>query len=398
MTLTNRFSILCLLSAIPVAGCGKVESYEKPLTPVKIKAADRQAFSGGTARYSANIQPNQQIDLAFKLGGTVRDVLQFRGRTIEEGEWIEKGAVLARLHDDEIAARVKQAEALLAEAAAAQATVKAQLAEALVAQDQLRRELDRATRLLEADALIRPDFESAKARFEMGQARIETARSQLAMTGAKADGAKARIEEAESARRDCELRAPISSVLLRRVIEPGVFFAPGATAFTLGDLTSVKAVFGVPDVAAMSLKPGTRLTLTSEAIRDAEFRGRLTRIAPAADARTRVFDVEAVIPNPRRLLRAGMVVSLQLAGERPPEPVTVVPLSALVQLKEKEGGYALFIIGETTGKSLAHLRRVSPGRTIGNLIEIPEGVKPGEMVVISGATLINDKEQVRVVQ
>lgn len=398
MNLKNRFSILCLLCMLPAAGCKKVESYEKPLTPVKTKAVEQQSFSGGTARYSANIQPNQQIDLAFKIGGTVRDVLVVRGQTVQEGEWIEKGAVLARLRDDEIGARVKQARALLAEAAAAQTTVRAQLAEAQVAQEQLKRELDRATRLLEADALIKPDFESAKARFDMGQARIESIRSQLTMTQAKADGAKAQIEEAESARSDCELRAPISGVLLRRAIEPGAFLAPGATAFTLGDLSSIKAVFGVPDVAAMQLKPGTPLTVTSEAIRDVEFRGRLTRIAPAADAKTRVFDVEATIPNPRRQLRAGMVVSLQLAGERPPEPVTVVPLSALLQLKEKEGGYALFIVEEKNGKSLAHLRRVSPGRTLGNLIEIPEGVKPGEQVIISGATLINDNEQVRVVQ
>ncbi|MDX2032061.1 MAG: efflux RND transporter periplasmic adaptor subunit [Blastocatellia bacterium] len=398
MTLMYRCSILCLLCALPAAGCRKAASYEKPLTPVKIKAVEQQAFSGGTVRYSANIQPNQQIDLAFKIGGIVRDVMTVRGQAVQEGEWIEKGAVLARLRDDEIGARVKQANALLAEASAAQTTVRAQLAEAQVAQDQLKRELERATRLLEADALIKPDFESVKARFEMGQARIESIKSQLSMTQAKADGARAGIEEAESARSDCELRAPISGVLLRRTIEPGGFVAPGAPAFTLGDLFSIKAVFGVPDVAAMQLKPGTALTVASEAIRDIEFRGRLTRIAPAADARTRVFDVEAVIPNPRRLLRAGMVVSLQLSGERPTESVTVVPLNALFQLKEKDGGYALFVLAEKDGKSIAHLRRVSPGRTLGNLIEIPSGVALGEQVVVSGATLISDNEQVRIVQ
>ena len=392
MNLRIRISLLCLAAA------RKAASYEKPLTPVKIQPVERQLFAAEAARYSANIQPNQQIDLGFRIGGAVREVLQVGGRNVEEGAWIEKGTVLARLRDDEIAARVKQAQSLLAEAGAAQTQVRAQLAEARVAQEQLRRELERATRLLEAEALTKPDFESVKARFDMGQARIDAIQSQLAMAQARADGARAQIEEAESARRECELRAPIDGVLLRRMIEPGAMLAPAQPAFTLGDLSTVKAVFAVPDVAATQLKPGAPLSVASEAIRDIEFRGRLARIAPAADARTRAFDVEAAIPNPRRQLRAGMVVSLQIAGDRPSEPVTVVPLNALLQLKEKEGGYGLFVVAEKDGRTIAHLRRVSPRRTFGNLIEIPDGVSPGESVVVSGATLINDKEQVRVVQ
>jgi multidrug efflux system membrane fusion protein len=147
----------------------------------------------------------------------------------------------------------------------------------------------------------------------------------------------------------------------------------------------------------MGLKPGTILTVTSEAMRGDEFRGRLTRIAPAADPKTRVFDVEVKIPNPRRRLKVGMVVSLQGVGEHAPETVSVAPLAALIQLKEKEAGYGLFVIEDQNGKQIARLRRVKLGETLGNLIAVTEGAQAGERVVVSGATMISDGEQVRVV-
>lgn len=214
MKITRWLIFVALLYAVFGAGCKKVESYEKPLTPVKVKAVEQQFVSSGGARYSANIQPNTQVDLAFKVGGYVQELMNVGGRTIQEGDWISKGALLARIRDADFAARVKQAAAQVAEAQAAQSQIKSQLAETQAAQDQLKRELDRAVRLLEKESLIKPDYEAAKAKFEMSQARIEAIKAQLAMTQAKADGAKAQLEEAESVRKDCELRAPISGLLL----------------------------------------------------------------------------------------------------------------------------------------------------------------------------------------
>lgn len=174
---------------------------------------------------------------------------------------------------------------------------------------------------------------------------------------------------------------------------------PGAPVLIVADTASVKAVFGVPDVAAAGLKPGSELTVSTEAMRDDEFRGRLVRVAPAADPKTRVFDVEVAIANPRQRLKVGMVVSLQVTGARAPQPVTVAPLTALfqLQLKEKEGGYAVFVIAEQGGKQVARLRRVKIGETLGNLIAVTEGINVGDQVVVSGATLIGDGEQVRVI-
>jgi multidrug efflux system membrane fusion protein len=77
--------------------------------------------------------------------------------------------------------------------------------------------------------------------------------------------------------------------------------------------------------------------------------------------------------------------------------VTVAPLPALIQLKEKDGGFAVFVVENLNGKQLARLRRVRVGQTLGNMVAITDGVKTGEQVIVSGATLVADGEPVRVI-
>src|SRR5262245_5001729 len=81
-------------------GC-KVRSHDKALTPVKIRAVETFAASGG-ARYSASIRPRTQVELAFKVGGYVDALHKVRGvdnhpRDVQEGDTIASGTVLARV-------------------------------------------------------------------------------------------------------------------------------------------------------------------------------------------------------------------------------------------------------------------------------------------------------------
>jgi multidrug efflux system membrane fusion protein len=388
---------LALCALLICAGCRKVESYEKPLTPVKTQPVERQYLSSDTARYSANIQPESQVDLAFKVGGYIEGLLQVNGRTVQEGDWVAKGATLARIRDDDFAARIKQARAQLAEVQAAEAQANAQLAEAQTAQESARADLGRAARLLDKESLTKPEHDAARTKFEMGQARIESIKAQLAMTRARADAARAQMEEIEAARKDTEIRAPMDGMVMKRNVEIGSLVAPGFAAFTLAEINAVKAVFGVPDVETPHLRPGSSLTITTDAIRGVEFRGKLTRISPSADPKTRIFDVEVKVPNPARRLKVGMVVALEAAGQSARAAVTVAPIASLIQLKEKDGGYAVFVVENRDGKQIAKLRRVQIGQTLGNAVAITSGVTVGEQVIVSGATLVADDEPVRVI-
>ena len=77
--------------------------------------------------------------------------------------------------------------------------------------------------------------------------------------------------------------------------------------FVIGDLSAVKARFGIPDSMIQSVQLGDAIGVMVEAVGVATFEGRVTAIAPAADAKSRVFDIEITIPNADGRLRPGMI-------------------------------------------------------------------------------------------
>ena len=402
-----RVAILLLL-ATANAACNKATAYEKPLVPVRVTGAQKFQPSGGDGagtRYSATIRPSAQLDLAFKTGGYLSELLQARGadgraRSVQESDWVAKGAVFARLREDEFGNKVKAAESQVAEANAALNTAQAQLNEAEAALQQMQRDLERATALLEANSLTRPEYDAAKTRNETAQAKTAAARAQTQVINARINAAKTALAEAQLAKSDAVIRAPYDCFVLKRNAEAGALITPGAPLLSITPSASVKAVFGVPDVTVAKLKQGTALTLTTEALPGIEFRGWITRIAAAADARTRVFEVELTIPRPPSQLRAGMIASLLVPdgqGETKPA-VTVIPLNAVVSDPNKPGSYTVVVIKQEQGKAVAHRRVIKLGEAYGNLVAVTDGIQAGDQVVIGGATMVKDGEQVKVTE
>ncbi len=402
MSTKFRFAIWAMTGAISLSGCRSAEKIEKPIKPVQVEQAQNY-FPGGEnssgERYTANIMPSMQIELAFKNGGYISDIARVSGnRYIQEGDVVAKGTVLARLRKEDFASKVSQAEALVAEAQSTTEANKAQLSEAEAAFRQAERDLNRATTLLENRSLTRPEFEGARTKHELAQARVEAVRAQSKVIEAKISGAQAILSEARLAQQDAALRAPFDCYVLKKMIEPGSVVAPGRPVFVVADRSSLKAIFGVPDLTVRNVKIGTQLKFTTEAIPDMEFSGWISRISPAADPKSRVFDVEATIPRPSRELRLGMIASLTLPAGRSSSPVLVVPINAIVRLKQSPENYAVNVVSDQAGKQVAQQRRVKLGQAFGNMIAVTEGISLGDRVIISGSAMIVDGEQVRVVQ
>ncbi len=400
-----QLAIGLLCCALLPAGCRRAESYQKPVKPVQVQEV-QYYHPGGAAdageRYSANILPSVQLELAFKNGGYVTEIHQVTGpdrrpRYVQEGDRVAKGAVLARLRSDDFTAKVKQAESQLAEARSTLETNRAQLSEAEAALRQADRDLERATKLLESRSLTRPEFEAARTKQEMAKARVATISAQSQVVQAKINGAQALLGEAGLAEQDAVLRAPINCYVLKRLVEPGSLVLPGRPAFVIADRSSVKAVFGVPDLKLKSARIGTPLTLTTEALPGVEFRGWISRLSPAADPKSRVFDAEVMITQPPEQLRLGMIASLTLPTDKAAPPVIVVPINAIVRPKQTPESYAVNVVVEQEGKQIARQRPVKLGEAFGNMIAITEGVAVGDRVIISGAALIVEGEQVRIV-
>jgi len=374
--MTKSISILGAVAAAALAGsCSEVKGIEaKTARPVRVQAVAAAPAAPGV-RYSATIEAFQEVPLAFKASGYVDDVVRRQGadgrlRVAQAGDKVERGTVLARVHEADYQERVNQGRAKLLEGEAS--LRKARL------------DLERAKTLFAADSLIKPDLDSAQAAFDSAEARVTSA--------------QAEIELALSALRDCTLVAPATGILLERKIEVGALAGVGTVGFVLGDVSAVKARFGIPDAAIGSVKLGEGMSVAVEAVAEATFTGRVTALAPAADPQSRVFDVEVTIPNTDGRLRPGMIGTVALGLPRADfqHQLLTVPLSAVVRSATADK-YALVVVERQGEVETAHLRPVELGEVLGNGVAVTAGVKSGDRVVVTGANLVVDGDPVRVI-
>jgi RND family efflux transporter MFP subunit len=358
--------------AVAMAGCAREKGYEKPLKPVRVVAA--KPYAGGRGmRYSAAINPYSQVNMSFKVNGYVRAILRKQGadgrmRDVQEGDRVNANTVLAWVQESSYVDKVNQA--------------KAQLAGNLAALNKARLDFARAESLYATKSLTKPDYDAAVEELSVAEAQV--------------DASKAQLKEARTNLGYCELKAPMAGVILSRNIEVGSLATPGTVGFVLSNTSSVKAVFGVPGSMLNTLKLGKPLGIRTESVPNTEFRGRITAISPAANSKSRVFEVEITIPNAHGQLKPGMIGALEVGGAEAPESI-VVPLSAVVRSPSDPAGYAVFIVEGTGDNRVARIRNVKLGGVLGNMIAVDDGLTAGERVIMSGATMVVNGEKVRVI-
>jgi RND family efflux transporter MFP subunit len=359
--------------AISETACTHAESEQRPFTPVRI--AEVQTITTGTeTRYSANVVPNAQVDLAFKSGGYVTSIRQVRGadgrmRNVDIGDWINRGTVLAVVRQRDYTDQREQASA--------------QVARAQADYEHAKLSFDRTSKLYSTQSATKPEYDQANAQYESAIAGLNNAKASLA--------------QAQTALDDSSLRAPFDGWIVKRNVDVGALVGPSVVGFTIADTRSVRAVFGVPDNAMGRIKLGQPQSITTDVFPD-QFAGRVTAISPAADPKSRVYSVEVTVPNPRNQLKAGMIASLALGGATLPKTVLAVPLSAVVRDPQNAAGFAVLVAEKTGDPAIVTAQAVELGDAYGNMIQVIGGLKGGEHVVTSGATLVKSGERVRVMQ
>ena len=127
------------------------------------------------------------------------------------------------------------------------------------------------------------------------------------------------------------------------------------------------------------------------------FEGTITGIAPSANTRNRVFEVEVTVPNPDGRLRPGMIAALDVGKAEFAVSTPVIPLAAVIRSPTQPDGYAVMTIEEQDELTLARVRDVELGDVLGNHVAVTRGLSPGEPVIVTGATLARDGKPVRVI-
>lgn len=357
---------------LSMTGCQDANSEAK--APTSVRVAEVSTIRAGEQnRYSANIIPYSQVDLAFKSGGYVQSIRQVKradGKTtnIDAGDWAAKGTVLAVVDQQDYRNKLDQANA--------------QLSRAQAEYERAKLSFDRTQALYSSKSATKPDYDSAKAQLDSTAAGVTTA--------------KAQIDDAQIALAYCSLRAPFDGWIVDRSVDIGSLVSPATKGFSIANTRSVKAVFGVPDISMRQVKTGQVIKVATEAL-PRVFSGRVTSISPAADPKSRVYSVEITIDNPRNELKSGMIASLTLGGGEQPVPLMAIPLSAVILDTRTTAGFAVMLAQGTENATTARVRSVELGDTYGNNIAITKGVAAGDRVITTGVTLVKDGDTVRII-
>jgi multidrug efflux system membrane fusion protein len=365
--------------------------------PVQTAAVEEVAVDT-TTHYSATIEPDTTVEMAFKVDGYVESLLKVGGRNVQVGDFVAKGAVLARVRQSDYRAGLDASRAQALQAGEGLKVAMWQLSQVEALYTKASLDADRATALYQEKAFTKPDYDAARAQLNSTRAQVEAARKNVEVQRNLLESAKAQERSSTITFEDTALVAPMSAVVLDKRVEHGTLVGRGAPVFRLGDVATVRMAFSVPDTLVTGLKFGAALPVHVDAFPDNSFQGRIREIAAAADPATRLYRVEVAIPNVKQQLKAGMMGKVSVPGTRPATLLPAVPAMALLRAPSDPNAASVFVIDGGPEKALARLRTIRLGEFAGSRVTVLAGLRKGERVVTGGKQNLVDGALIRVVE
>jgi RND family efflux transporter MFP subunit len=346
-----------LLMALFLVGCGSEEvTTTTSAETVAVKAATVQKINVGSAQsFPATVEPFTKVQISTRISGWVD------ATPVEEGDTVTKGQLLIKLRDNDIKAKLAQVEAAISAATAHFNNTQTNLR--------------RIERLFAQNAATQKELDDMKTAFSAAEAQLVAAKQQ-----------KAEVLEMQ---RYSEIRSPISGVVTRKFVDPGDLANPGAPLLVVEDLRQVKVVSKVPENVVKTLKPGDLVSVRFGDTKLSSTTGKIERVVPGADPRSRQFDVEVVLDNPEYRIQSGVYATVNFSGSS--ESGFFIPTAALFTRGQLEGVYLI-------DNGIAKLRWVKTGRKIGNMVEILSGLNESDQVVFEPGVKVRDGKSVNITQ
>jgi RND family efflux transporter MFP subunit len=311
----------------------------------------------------------QAADIFARASGYVTQ------RNVDIGSRVKAGDLLAAITAPELDHQIAQAEANLAQAEASRRQTKAN------------RELARVT-WGRNSILVRQGWVTQ----QQGDTDRLTYAAQQQAKQVNDAAIRSQLLVLRQQKAYQQVVAPFDGVVTRRNIDVGSLVQADATSgtfmFTLTQSDVMRIRLYVPQDAAIGVKPGIEAVVRVPEIPDRRFTGKVTRIADAQDPATRTLMTEIDVPNPDGELSPGVYCTVELKVPRR-TPSLIVPAGAIVF--DRDGLHVLVV-----DDGLVHSRKVSEIRDLGTEVEVSEGVKEGDQVVLSPPVDLEDGNKVQV--
>lgn len=335
--------VVGLLSLALLAACGqqkKEEQKDEAKVPVEIALAANGLIEAAY-RGTATLEAEAEATVAAKTAGVIEKIL------VEEGEPVRAGQVLARLDTERL---------------------RYELARATASREQAEQNFQRNESVFQRNIVSREAYDKTKYELETTRAAYDVAALNL---------------------REAEIKAPIDGVISQRYIKAGNAITVGAQAFRITRLDRLQAAIYVPERDIHKLAPQQRATVWVDAWPEQRFGAQLLRISPVVDAQSGTVKVTLQMDAGQRQLKPGMFARVEILYDRR-EQALLVPRDAVLA---EDAAQSLFVVSGNR----AQRRSVHIGYSDAQHIEIMQGLKAGEQVVVTGQANLKDDAPVSVV-
>lgn len=314
-----------------------------------------QVSTGNIRQYvedTAVVKSKKSRTIYLETSGRVAQVL------VEAGDWVNQGDLLVRM--DEIDLRV-------AEVAAQQARINS---------EQAARDWSKVQKLYEAGAISRTEWEQTKSAYETATAGLQ---------GAELEQSKHK--------KSSLFQAPLSGIILERMVEPNLVAPSGTAIFVIGGLADLEVEAEILADEVVKVRLGNPVEVFGKAAGDAVLKGKVVKVAPMAKnvvsslgVNQKRVPVTIQLTEGSGMLKPGYNVDLRIVTRERLNTIRV-PLTAVFSYRD---GEYVFVV--EAGK--ARLRKVETGIENDEAIEILKGLEPGDLALVKPDNEL--KEAVRV--
>ncbi len=370
---------------------------------VQVEEVKRQKIVE-TVSATGRIQPKTQVKISADVAAKITKL------DVKEGDWVEQGQFLVQLDRERFVASVERAEA----------NVRSAEAEAKLANENMlksQKDYERTKGLFERNLESQATLDQVYAAYQVEKARYESALELV-------EQAKASLKQARDDLSKTTIFAPMAGTISELNKEVGEI-ALGSqfqedVILVVSDLGGMEALVDVDENDIVSVSLGDSAKIEVDALPDISFVGIVTEIASSAkitgtgttDQKTD-FEVEITIIDPGKELRPGMTASSDIVTDVL-EEVLAIPIQSVAvrtpeQLEKKQlipkGNVAIaddsaaqiftpdkdgfvevvFVVND----KIAEARQVRTGIQSDTHIEVKEGIKEGEQIVIGNYRAIS---------
>ncbi len=299
-------------------------------------------------------------------------------RYADIGDQVKEGQLLAQIGAPELDDQISQAKATLGQTQAAlnQAQANMELGRVTWARDQ---------------PLVKEGWSTA----QQGTIDVQNLKALEAAVGvaqANLAAQNAQLEVLNQQKAYQRVVAPFDGVITQRNIDTGSLVQADATSgtfmYTIMQSHVIRTQAYVPQDHAFGLSPGVDAVIRVPEIPDRTFPGKVTRIADALQTGTRTLLTEIDVPNPDGVVQPGIYCTVELHIPRTTAAL-LIPSNAIIFNRD---GLQVAVVKD----GVADVRKISVGRDFGTTVEVREGLKPGDQVILSPPVELTSGSRVQI--